>query len=442
VIDAEVVDEVRANVASVLGALKGEMPGEDVAFEIVKEEVDAYAARLLDAPVPRFLTLEERDEIVEAVMADLFGLGRIQRLLDDPSVENINANGCDRVWVTRADGSKRLEDPIADSDAELIEMIRVIVARRGTTERRFTGDHPEVDLRLPDGSRLSAVMEVTERPSLSIRCHRLKSATLAELVGRGMLDQGMAAFLHAAVRARKNIMVAGAMGAGKTTMLRALASAAPPWERIITIEDSFELGFDKAIDPETGELAHPDCVAMEAREANLEGTGEITVTQLVKRSLRMSSDRVIVGEVRGSEVIPMLNAMSQGQSGSMCTIHSDSSEGVFRRIASFAAQSAERLSLEAANLLIAGSVHLVVYISMLDEGEAVSDAGSWSGHRYRRVVSSIREVVGAEGSLVVSNELWCPGPDGQAVLGDPPTPRLLRDLAAQGYRHQNLARAV
>jgi len=143
VIDAEVVDEVRANVASVLGSLKGEIPGEDVAFEIVKEEVDAFAARLLDAPVPRFLTLEERDEIVEAVMADLFGLGRIQRLLDDPSVENINANGCDRVWVTRADGSKRLEEPIADSDAELIEMIRVIVARRGTTERRFTGDHPE-----------------------------------------------------------------------------------------------------------------------------------------------------------------------------------------------------------------------------------------------------------------------------------------------------------
>ncbi len=199
-------------------------------------------------------------------------------------------------------------------------------------------------------------MAVSSRPAVSIRRHRYADLTLSDLTQMGTLEVRLASLLRAAVRARKNIVVSGAMNSGKTTMLRALAAEIPPRERIVTIEQAFELGLDA-----TGHR-HPDMVALEARPANLEGEGQISVADLVRRALRMNADRVIVGEVLGDEVLPMLNAMSQGRSGSMCTIHADSSSGVFRRIASYAVQAPERLPLEATNLLIAGAVHLVVHL--------------------------------------------------------------------------------
>ena len=308
---------------------------------------------------------QQEHRLAHLALDALFGLGRLQRLVDDPSIENIDVNGHDCVWVTYADGTKSKEASIANSDDELVEMIRSAGARFGLSERRFDASHPELDLRLPDGSRLSALMSVVARPVVSVRRHRYLDISLTDLVQLGFLDGLMASFLSAAVRARKNIVVGGAMNSGKTTLIRALAAEIPPRERVVTVEQAFELALDAMTD------RHPDIVALESRLANTEGEGEITTARLVRRALRMNADRVIVGEVLGDEVLPMLNAMSQGRSGSMCTIHADSSSGVFRRLASYAVQSPERLPLESSNILIAGAVHFVVFIDVAGADESM-----------------------------------------------------------------------
>jgi Flp pilus assembly CpaF family ATPase len=357
------------------------------------------------------LERDEEEYVVRLALDMLFGLGLLQLYIEDPAVENIDVNGCRRAFVTYADGRKEFVGAIASSDEELVSLVRAAATRFGLSERRFDAGQPELDLRLPDGSRLSAVMSVTSHPVVDIRRHRLGDQDLAGLVELGTVPEQLAQFLRAAVRARQNILVSGAMNAGKTTMLRALAAEIPSTERLVTIEQSLELGLDQQSE------RHPDCVAMEARLPNTEGEGAIGMAQLVRRSLRMNASRVIVGEVLGDEIIPMLNAMSQGRSGSMGTIHADSSAGVFRRIAAYAVQSPERLPLEATNLLIAGSIHYVLH---MDTAEVASGV--------RRVVSSVREVVDAEGPLVISNEIWRPGPDRRAVPGSPLSERSLRAL--------------
>jgi pilus assembly protein CpaF len=415
----EVADQLSAERAAADRAGRDPMSDPDrrrFARELLHQALERYAQERFDASQPA-LTEPEEDAIINAVDALLFGLGRLQPFIDDPDIENINVNGYDRVFLRYADGTKRMGPPIADSDAEMIELIRGIGSRMGLAERRFDTANPQLDLQLPDGSRLSAVMAVSARPALSIRRHRYRRITLDELVKLQTIDQDLRAFLAAAVRARKNLVVAGGTNAGKTTMLRALASEIPPDERLVTIENSLELGLDAF--PEL----HPDVVALEAREPNLEGEGAITMAQLVRRGLRMDPSRVIVGEVLGDEVLSMLEAMSQGNDGSMCTIHANSSAAVFRRIATYAIKSTERLPVEATNLLIAGAVDFVVFISQRDE--------TATGGRHDRWVSSVREILDAEGTMVVSNEVFQPGPDGRAVPGAPI--RCMNDLALHGY---------
>ncbi len=428
------------------------------------------------------LGTDEEQQMAQEVLDSLFGLGRLQALVEDKRIENIDVNGYDTVWVTREDGSKILYPPIASSNDELISIIQNAAARLGHAERRFDTAHPELDLRLPGGSRLSALMSVTRHPVLSIRRHRLIGMTLDDLVERGTLSEGLASFLSAAVRARKNLIIAGAMNSGKTTLMRALCNEIPPRERIVTIEQAFELALDTMPD------RYPDLIAMEARQANAEGAGEITVSKLVRRSLRMNADRVIVGEVLGDEIIPMLNAMSQGRSGSMCTIHADSSEGVFRRIASYAIQAQERLPVEATNLLIAGAIHFVIFLDVSldnhDDEENINNCYSndasnrdyynepheghytdskigamptglneWQNdlHSHRgeerlnrdwphfraakrqRFVSSVREIIDAEGVQVISNEIFKPGYDRRAAEGAPLRAQTLDELVEHGY---------
>ena len=293
----------------------------------------------------------------------------------------------------------------------------------GLASRPFDSANPQLDLRLPDGSRLSAVMAVCARPSISLRRARLGKVSLDDLVGNGTMTAQVASFLKAAVRARKNIMIAGSTNSGKTTLLRALAGEIPAHERLITVERALELGLDKFED------AHPNVVAFEERLPNSEGLGGVSMAELVRRSLRQNPSRVIVGEVLGDEIVTMLNAMSQGNDGSLSTIHANSSLEVFNRIATYALQASERLPVEATHMLISGSINFVVFLRKRNDFH--------SGGGMHRVVESIREVTGVDGR-VLSSEVFTLGRDGQAVPHA--TISCIDDLVEHGYESDTLAR--
>jgi pilus assembly protein CpaF len=394
------------------------MTGEDerqFARALISQVLEEHARSEILAGRPP-LNAQDEEDLAEAIHAALFGVGRLQPLLEDQNIENIDINGCDRVFIGYADGSEVLGEPVAESDEELVELIQVLAAYSGLSSRPFDTANPQLDLRLPDGSRLSAVMDVTLRPAISIRRARMGKVFLADLVGNGTISPDLGSFLAAAVAARKNIMIAGATNAGKTTLLRALANQIPPEERLITVERALELGLDHF--PEL----HPNVVAFEERLPNSEGQGAITMADLVRRSLRMNPSRVIVGEVLGDEIVTMLNAMTQGNDGSLSTIHSNSRLEVFNRISTYAIQSAERLPVDATHMLIAGAIDFVVFQEKRNE--------YIRGGRLRRFVSSVREVTGVDGR-VLSSEVFAPGRDG---LGLPHAPAsCLDELAAFGY---------
>ncbi len=339
--------------------------------QLIADALDDYARDQLTANRP-VLALDAEEELGEAVFNALFRLNRIQRLLDDPGVENVNANGADQVFVRYADGRRERVEPIAESDEELVELLRTAAARLGLGERRFDLGSPRLSLQLPDGSRLFAVMAVTARPTLSIRRHRYLKVTPDDLVGMGTIDVALREFVRAVMRTRKCCIVCGGTGAGKTTFLRAMAADVPAAERLITIEDSLELSLDRY--PEL----HPDVVALEAREPNVEGEGGVSLAELVRWALRMSPDRVWVGEARGEEVLALLNAMSQGTDGSAATLHASSSRGAFAKLATHAIQAPERLPVEATNLLIANAVHFVIQgaeVGAVEHGQPDREGG-------------------------------------------------------------------
>lgn len=422
---AGLVRKLRAEVAERLLAMQVRSDTEPAAMDpddekalarqLINEALEGHARHAI-ATGDDVLSPDDEDVIAQSIFDALFGLGRLQPWLEDESVTDIHAQGCDRVFVVYDDGRKVEVPPIAESDAELLELIRFAAARMGRSERRFDPANPEVNLRLPDGSRLFAVMSVSAQPSIAIRRHRFPKVFLSDLVGLGAIDQRLAEFLAAVVRARKNVIVAGGTSMGKTTLMRALINEIPPHERLVTVEDSLELGVDRF--PEL----HPDVVTLEAREANTEGEGEITLERLVRMALRMDPDRVIVGEVRGDEILPMLNAMSQGNDGSMCTIHAHSSESAFRKLAIYAMQTPQRLPLEATNLLVANAVDFVVHLGR----DHIDD------RRGARYVTSVREVVDADGAMIVSNEVFRPGPNGRAVPGAPLRTATLHALVRAG----------
>jgi pilus assembly protein CpaF len=401
-ISLRVADELSTRRDQAAGSLgNGAMTGADeraLARKLIAAELESEAARRIRENESR-LTPDVEEEVATEAHARLFGLGRLQRYLDDPRVTDVHIQGHETVWVKHIDGSRHRGDPVAESDAELVELLRTAAARIGRTERRFDAANPELNLHLPDGSRLFAVMEVAARPSVAIRKHQFDIAMLADLLLRGTLDEPLAAFLRAAVLARKSIVIGGGPGCGKTTMMRALINEIPPEERLVTIEDSLELGIDRFPD------LHPNAVALEAREENIEGEGGITLEQLVRMGLRMDPDRVFVGEVRGSEVLPMLLAMSQGRDGSMCTIHAGEARGVFSRLAMFAMMPPHHLSLEHTALLVANAIDLVVHVDQRRDrfGQVL------------RYVTSVLEVRGADGSEVITNEVFRPGADGRAM---------------------------
>jgi pilus assembly protein CpaF len=381
---------------------------------IVQVLEDHARGEIIEGRVPP--SADEEEAVAAAIHAALFGVGRLQPLLENQDVENVDINGYDQVYVGYSDGREVLHAPVAESDEELVELVQVLAANVGLASRPFDAANPQLDLRLPDGSRLSAVMGVCARPAISIRRSRLGKVFLDDLVGSGTMSRSLAAFLRAAVLARKNIMIAGATNAGKTTLLRALANEIPAHERIITVERALELGLDQFPD------LHPNVVAMEERLPNSEGVGGVTMADLVRRSLRMNPSRVIVGEVLGDEIVTMLNAMSQGNDGSLSTIHANSSMEVFNRISTYGLQAQENLPVEATHMLIAGSINFVVFMRKRNEYA--------EGGALVRCIESVREVTGVDGR-VLSSEVFAPDMHGRGVAHAPI--QCIDDLAVHGY---------
>lgn len=368
-----------------------------------------------DGAVAYELDVEDFDRIADAVIAGVLGLGRLQRLLEDPDISDIHVRGSYPVWVKWRNGTRTCVEPIVDSDEELVELIRRAATRLVRNEQRFDAANPELNLQLPDGSRLFATMAVSQHPSLIVRRHRFDISSLDELHDRGMFDDEIRAFLSAAVLARRNIVIAGGTGSGKTTLLRALLNEVPPIERIVTIEDAYELGIERF-----GER-HPDHDALQSRVANIEGRGAVTMADLTKMALRMDPDRVIVGEVRGAEAFPMLMAMSQGNNGSMCTMHADSTRSVFPKLAAYVSMASTGLPVDTVNLIVSSAIHFVVYVE--------NSTGV-------RRVRSIREVVDTDGLQIISNEVFSATDDGPCRRAYPLRDKTAALLEAHGYHPQ------
>ncbi|NBY62068.1 MAG: CpaF family protein [Actinobacteria bacterium] len=362
------------------------------------------------------LTVFDEAAVSSAAIAQVLGLGRLQPLLEDDEISDVHVRGNCRVWVKLRNGQRETRDPIVDTDEELIELVRRAATRLSRQERRFDAGTPELNMQLPDGSRLFATMTVSLRPSLVIRRHRFEISSLEELRLRGLLTEELQNFLTVAVRARRNFVIAGGTGSGKTTLLRALINEVPPSERIVTIEDAYELGLDHF------EHLHPDHDALQSRPANIEGQGEITLADLTRMALRMDPDRVIVGEVRGAEAFPMLLAMSQGNNGSMCTMHADSTRSVFPKLAAYVSMASTGLPIDTVNLLLASALHFVIYIDNSDD---------W------RQVASVREVVDCDGSNIISNEIFSLDKDGELVKAFPLRESTRELLAKYGYEDRS-----
>ncbi len=330
----------------------------------------------------------------------LMGGGALAPLLDRDDVENIHILGHDNVVLSLANGERILAGPVAGSEEELVMMIRHLAATAGHTSRRFDTASPILDLRLASGHRLFAVTAVAERTSVVIRRHRLLHASMASLVEKGTVTPQIIAVLRAAVRPPNpaNMLVVGGTGAGKTTLLRSLISEIPQSELLVTIEDTLELHLRSS-------GLHPRTLALETRTSNTEGTGEISTYDLAKAALRMSPDRVIVGEVRGGEVMQLLQAMGIGNDGSLGTIHAGSTRAAINKMLIYAQRSPDAPTPDSVMREIAEVLHLLVYIKKLPDG--------------RRAVTSIREVTGYEDAKVLTSEVFGPGPDGIAVYTRP-----------------------
>jgi Flp pilus assembly CpaF family ATPase len=390
-------------------------PTNDEEREFARTAVHAELLRLAAtrrAEGKSVLTIFDEAAISSAAIAQVLGLGRLQPLLEDDEISDIHVRGSCRVWVKLRNGQRETRDPIVDTDEELVELVRRAATRLSRQERRFDAGTPELNMQLPDGSRLFATMDVSLRPSLIIRRHRFDISSLDELRLRGLLTQELQDFLTATVRARRNFVIAGGTGSGKTTLLRALINEVPPSERLVTIEDAYELGLDHF------EHLHPDHDALQSRPANIEGQGEINLADLTRMALRMDPDRVIVGEVRGAEAFPMLLAMSQGNNGSMCTMHADSTRSVFPKLAAYVSMASTGLPIDTVNLLLASALHFVIYID---------NSSDW------RQVTSVREVVDSDGSNIISNEIFSIGNAGELIKAFPLREATREMLAKFGY---------
>ena len=338
---------------------------------------DFIAGRLTRERTP--LTYAERENLTRELLNEIFGLGPLEILLADESISDILINGPHQIYIERR-GLLELTDVEFDDNAHLSRILDSIVSRVG---RRVDESSPMVDARLPDGSRVNAIIPPLSLngPVISIRRFGTDPLTEEELVANGSMTGQMLALMTATVRGKLNILVSGGTGAGKTTLLNVLSAHIPDTERIITIEDAAEL-----------QLRQDHCVRLETRPPNIEGKGAILQRQLVINALRMRPDRIIVGEVRGEEAIDMLQAMNTGHEGSLTTIHATSPRDALSRLETMVSMANLNLPDKAVRYQIASAINMIIQISRMPDGT--------------RKLTSITEITGLEGSVITMQELF------------------------------------
>lgn len=325
------------------------------------------------------LTAPERHRLVQEIIDDVLGLGPLQKFLNDAAVTEVMVNGPDKVYVERG-GRLSLTNARFSSEEHLRRIIERIVTKVG---RRIDESSPMVDARLSDGSRVNAIIAplAVSGSSLTIRKFGQVPLTVDNLISFGTLTPEMAELLHACVHGRLNIIVSGGTGTGKTTLLNVLSSFLPADERIVTIEDAVEL-----------QLQQEHVVRLESRPRNIEGKGEISIRDLVRNSLRMRPDRIVIGEVRGGESLDMLQAMNTGHDGSISTVHANSPRDAIARLETLVLMAGMDLPLRAIREQIASAVNLIVHISRLRDGT--------------RRVTHVTEVQGMEGDIVTLQDAF------------------------------------
>ena len=355
----------------------------------------------------------------------MFGLGRLQPLVDDDRIENILISGCDRVVVEHSDGTLWSVDPVAESDQELADFI-AFLAERSTNPRSFTRSQPSLNLTLPDGSRLAAALD-TARISVVIRRHRIRQVSLADLVEWGSISQTMADFLAASVRAGLSIVVAGGQGAGKTTFLRGLCSAMNPSEVVGTFESEFELFLHEL--PEQHHIVFP----WEAREGSGElgvngrSAGSRTTAEQIRSSFRFRLDRQIIGEILGPEVWSMIKLMESGP-GSLSTTHAANADKAMRKLISCAMEAGLDMSEQAVAVKLADSIDLVVQLAC-----DIRPGPEGSAGRKVRYVQEVLQVKPGELSRGYgTNQVFRRVP-GQCGVANTRPDDLMADLVAVGY---------
>src|SRR6266513_98919 len=344
----------------------------------VHAEVSRLAEDLLLAEnLP--LTTVERDRLVSEVHHELFGLGPLEPLLADPAVSDILVNSYSNIYIERRGKLEKTAISFKD-DEHLMRVIERIVS---TVGRRIDEAQPMVDARLPDGSRVNAIIPPLsiDGPTLSIRRFGTDPLRMHSLIENGALTKEIALLFEMCVRARLNIIISGGTGAGKTTLLNALSAFIPADERIVTIEDSAEL-----------QMQQPHVVRLETRPMNIEGKGEVTQRDLVRNTLRMRPDRIVIGEVRGGEAIDMLQAMNTGHDGSLTTIHANTPRDSLARLETMIQMTGMNLSERAMRQQIASAIDVVLQVARLSDGS--------------RRITSIAEITGMEGDTITMQEIF------------------------------------
>ena len=325
------------------------------------------------------LNHQERTRVIADLKNEIMGLGPLEPLLADPTVSEIMVNGSQNVYVEK-NGCIHLTDIRFGDDAHLMKIIDKIVSRVG---RRIDESSPMVDARLPDGSRVNAIIPplALDGPVLTIRRFAVVPLQMQDIIEKNSLTPAMAELLSAMVKVKSNILISGGTGTGKTTLLNILSGYIPADERIVTIEDTAEL-----------QLQQDHVIRLETRQPNIEGKGEVTMRALVKNSLRMRPDRIVLGEVRSAEVIDMLQAMNTGHEGSLTTVHANSPRDALGRLENLVGLGGISLPSKALRQLIASSIHFIIQITRVSDGS--------------RKVTSIQEISGMEGDMITMQEIY------------------------------------